>query len=91
MFIYLHKTPYYREILDRNIKSEMYICIVDESCVIAQSGELQYKVVWLHSDTADRQTWEMMWKKKYYLHFIFLFYLNRGTLVLELFPLIVFQ
>ena len=36
MFIYLHKTPYYREILDRNIESEMYIFIDYESCMIAQ-------------------------------------------------------
>ena len=36
MFIYLHKTPYCREILDQNIESEMYILIDDESCMIAQ-------------------------------------------------------
>ena len=26
LFKYLHKTPYYREILDRNIESEMFYC-----------------------------------------------------------------
>ena len=36
MFICLHKTPDYREILDQNIESEMYIFIDDESCMIAQ-------------------------------------------------------
>ena len=77
----LHKTPYYRETLDRNLESEMYLYCWWVSpvsrLVIAQSGKLQ--------TNAGNDI------KKHSLRLIFTFYLNRGTPVLELFPAVVFQ
>ena len=76
LFKYLHKTPYYREILNRNIELEMY-----------------FYCWWVLSDCAIRETADQRRKlyEKQSLPLIFTFYLNRGTSVLELFPVVVFQ
>ena len=76
LFKYLVKTPYYREILNRNIELEMW-----------------FYCWWVLSDCAIRETADQC-RKLYEKHFsplIFTFYLNRGTSVLELFPVVVFQ
>ena len=78
LFKHFHETPYYREILDRNIESEMY-----------------FHCWWVSpvSDCAIRETSDQRrkWYEKTFFTFDFHFYLNRGTTMLALFPVVVFQ
>ena len=80
LFKYLHKTPYYREILDRNIESEMYFCCWWVSpvsdCAINQGN--------------FRITREMICKNILYVWFLH-FTLTEAHRCLNIFPVVVFQ
>ena len=88
LFISLHKTPYFTETLGRNIESKTqlycYCWRVLSDCAIVET--------WIPRGMASlRQVDVGNYMKKYSWPLIFTFYLNRDTLVLELFPVVIFQ
>ena len=88
LFISLHKTPYFTETLERNIESKtqlyFYCWRFLSDCAIVET--------WIpHGMASLRQVDVGNYMTKYSLPLIFTFYLNRDTLVLELFPVIIIQ
>ena len=88
LFIFLHKTPYFTEILDLNFELEMklyfYCWWVLRDCAIRETRVP-------HGMASLRQANVGNDMKKYSSPLIFTFYHDRDTSVLYLFPVIVFQ